>query len=52
VNHESNLQGIPFRKPGSRKTRWPQRAVSRLQIKDLGVLHGQRGNGQTGNLFV
>jgi hypothetical protein len=40
VNHKSNLQGIPFRKPDSRQTRSPQRAVSRSQIKDLGILHG------------
>jgi hypothetical protein len=41
VNHKSNLQGIPFRKPDSRQTRLPQRPVSRFQIKDLGVLHGR-----------
>src|ERR1700724_2722349 len=41
VNHESNLQGIPFRETVSRQTRFPQRAVSRFQIKDLGILHGR-----------
>jgi hypothetical protein len=40
-NHESNLQGIPFRETVSRQTRFPQRAVSRFQIKDLGILHGR-----------
>jgi hypothetical protein len=41
-NHESNLQGIPFRETVSRQTRFPQCAVSRFQIKDLGILHGRR----------
>jgi hypothetical protein len=41
VNHESNLQGIPLRETVSRQTRFPQRAVSRFQIKDLGILHGR-----------
>jgi phosphate/phosphite/phosphonate ABC transporter binding protein len=41
-NHESNLQGIPFRETVSRQTRFPQRAVSRFQIKDLGILHGRQ----------
>src|ERR1700719_2041310 len=40
-NHESNLQGIPFRETVSRQTRFPQRAVSRFQIKDLEILHGR-----------
>jgi hypothetical protein len=40
-NHESNLQGIPFRETVSRQNRFPQRAVSRFQIKDLGILHGR-----------
>jgi hypothetical protein len=41
VNHKSNLQGIPSRTPVSRQTRWPQSAVSRFQINDLGILHGR-----------
>jgi hypothetical protein len=50
VNHKSNLQGIPFRKPDSRQTRLPQRPVSRFQIKDLGVLHGRQTSFQRGGL--
>jgi hypothetical protein len=42
VNHKSNLQGIPFRRPDSRQTRLPLRAVSRFQINDLRILHGRR----------
>src|SRR5882762_10142832 len=41
VNHKSNLQGIPFRRPDSRKIRLPKRTDSRFQINDLGILHGR-----------
>jgi hypothetical protein len=41
VNHKSNLQGIPFRRPDPLQTRLPQCAVSRFQINDLGFLHGR-----------
>ena len=44
VNHKSNLQGIPFHTPDSRQTQLAQRAVSRFQINDLGILHGRRCN--------
>jgi hypothetical protein len=41
VNHESNLQGIPFRTLGFLQIRLPQPDVSRFQINDLGILHGR-----------
>jgi hypothetical protein len=34
-NHESNLQGIPFRIPGFRQIQLPKNAVSRFQINYL-----------------
>jgi hypothetical protein len=41
VNHKSNLQEIPFRRPDSRQIRLPKRTPSRFQINDLGILHGR-----------
>jgi hypothetical protein len=40
-NHESNLQGIPFRINDFRQIQLPQRARSRFPIKGLGILHGR-----------
>jgi hypothetical protein len=41
-NHESNLQGIPFRINDFRQIQLPKRAGFRFPIKGLGILHGRR----------
>jgi hypothetical protein len=40
-NHESNLQGIPFRMNDFRQIQLPNRVDFRFPIKGLGILHGR-----------
>jgi hypothetical protein len=40
-NHDSILQGIPFRRTAFQQNRLLRPAASRFQIKGLGVLHGR-----------
>ncbi|WP_430640223.1 hypothetical protein [Bradyrhizobium cytisi] len=41
-NHESNSQGIPLRTADIRQIRFPQIVSLRIQINDLGILHGRQ----------
>jgi hypothetical protein len=41
-NHESNLQGIPFRVVDIRQIRFPQIVGLRFQINRLDILHGRQ----------
>ncbi len=40
-NHESDLQGIPFRMADIRQIRFPQIVGLRFKINGLGILHGR-----------
>jgi hypothetical protein len=44
-NHESNLQGIPFRINDFWQIQLPRLANLRFQINGLGILHGRLSNG-------